>query len=107
MKSDIFLTENVADLNNADERDVTETSDNELAITNEDGVVTIRCPVYTLQLSVHDFIKANFSAKEVVAKVRKSPKRPTSRISERCSSTKTNLFLDWIVRPAGLNVFNA
>ena len=51
-------------------------------MTAEYGVITVRCAVHSLQLSVHDFFKANFSAKEVVSNVKISPKRPTNRISE-------------------------
>ena len=38
-------------------------------IAAEGEVITVRCAVYTLQQSMHDYFKANSSAKEVVSKV--------------------------------------
>ena len=78
MRSDFVLPENFADQNDEDECDITEAFDSELwkiLITAEDGVITVRSAVYTLQLSVHDFFKANSSAKEVVSKVKSAAKK--------------------------------
>ena len=44
---------------------MTEGSDSKLwedVITAEDGVITVGWAIYTLQLSVHDFFKANSNA---------------------------------------------
>ena len=46
-----------------------------MVITAEDGVITGRCAVYTLQRRGHDFFKANSSAKEAVSKVTNFSKR--------------------------------
>ena len=73
MRIDFALPENFADQNDEDECDVTKASDSEISedvISAEGGAITVRCAVYTLQLSVHDFFKANFSAKDVVSNVR-------------------------------------
>ena len=58
MSSDFALPKNFADQNDEDECDVTEAFDSELledVVTATDGIVIVRCAVYTLQLSVHDF----------------------------------------------------
>ena len=76
MRRNFALLENFADRNDEDECDVTEASDSELwedVLTAED--ITVRCIVHTLQLSVYDFLKAKFSAKEVVSKVRNVSKK--------------------------------
>ena len=78
MRTDFALPENFADENDEDKCDVTEASDSELwedVITAKDGFITIRYHVHTLQLSVRDFFKANFSAKEVVSKGRNVAKK--------------------------------
>ena len=57
--------------------DVTEASDSKLwknAITAENGVITVRYALHTLQLSVH-FFKTNSSAKDIVSKVRNGAKK--------------------------------
>ena len=56
-KSDFALPKNF-DQNDEDECEVTEASDRELweeIITAEDEVITVRCAVHSLQLSVHNF----------------------------------------------------
>ena len=78
MRSDFALPENFPDQSDEDECDVTEASDSELwedVITAEDGVITVKCAVHTLQLNEHDFFKANSSAKEAVSKVKKIDKK--------------------------------
>ena len=67
-----------ADQSDEDEYDVTKASDSEFwenVITAEEGVITVRCAAHTLQLSVHDFFKTNFSTKEAVSKVRNVVKK--------------------------------
>ena len=57
---------------------MTEASDSEFwenVITAEDGVITVRCAVHTLQLSVRAFFKTNFSTKEVVSKMRNAARK--------------------------------
>ena len=106
MGSDFALLESFSDQNDKDECDITEASDCELCedvLTAENGV-TVRCAVHTLQLSVHDFFKANSTAKKVVSKVRNAARKTHQRISGS-SSTTTNLFLDWIVRSVGVQRF--
>ena len=44
-------------------------------MTAEDGVIIVRCAVHSLQLSVHDFFKANFSTKDVVSNVKNLAKK--------------------------------
>ena len=105
LRSDFSLTENFADQNDENECDVTEASYialRKVVITAEGGVTAVRFDVCTLYLDVHDFFKSNSSAKAVVSKVKNSIEKTTSIIPESCSSTKTNLFLDWIVRPVGV-----
>ena len=60
MRSDLALPENFANQNDEDGCDVHEASDSGLwedVITTEDGIITVRCAVYTIQQSVHDFFK--------------------------------------------------
>ena len=78
MRSGFVLPQNFADQNHEDECDVNEASDSELCedvITAEDEVITVKCAIHTLQLRVHDFSKANSSAKEVVSKVKNVAKK--------------------------------
>ena len=109
MRRNFALPETFAEPNDEDELDViTEVCDSELredVITAADGVITVRCAVHTLQLSVHDFFKTNFSATELVSKVRNVAKKTYKQNIRDCSSTITNLFLDWIVKPVGVQRF--
>ena len=80
MRNDFALIENDGVQDDEDESDRCETSDNEIEVeaiglTAEDGVITVRCAVHTLQLSVHDFFEANFSVKEMVSKFRNVAKK--------------------------------
>ena len=78
MRSDFALPETFTQQNDENECDVTEASDSGLwedAITAEDVLNTVWCAVHTLQRRVHDFFKANFSAKEEVSKVRNLAKK--------------------------------
>ena len=68
------MPKSFGDQNDGDECDVTEVSDSELwedVITAKVGAITVKCAVYTLQLTVHDFFKANSNPKKVVSKVEK------------------------------------
>ena len=93
MRSDFALPENFPDQHGKDECDVTQASYSELwedVITAEDGVITIRCGVHTLQLSVLDFFNANANAKEVGSKVR----NVTIKTHKQNIIELFNLFLD-------------
>ena len=72
MRSNFALPENFSDQNDENECDVAEAPKSEFwedVTTAEDGVITANSVVCTLRLSVHDFFKANFSAKKVASKV--------------------------------------
>ena len=78
MRSNFALAESFSDQNDEDECDLTETSGSELwedVVTTEDGIITVRCAVHTLQPSVHDFFKTNSSAQDVVSKVKNVAKK--------------------------------
>ena len=82
MRSGFVLPQNFADQNHEDECDVTEASDSELfedVITAEDEVITIKCAIHTLQLRVHDFFKANSSAKRSGVKSNKCRQKDQQR----------------------------
>ena len=95
MRSDCALPKNFADQNDNHECNIPEASDNELwedVITAEDGVITVSYAVYTLQQSVHDFFKANFSGKEVVSKVRNVAKKSSKQNSREFFEHNNKLF---------------
>jgi len=78
MRSDFALAQQNCGSEDDDEHDVAETSDNELdveALTAEDGVMTVRCAVHTLQLSVHDFFRANSEVKDIISKAHNIAKK--------------------------------
>ena len=82
MRSDFALSEgeNILDQDVENDCDENQISPSGLEIKNEimtaeDGVITVRCAVHTLQLSVHDFFKANSNAREIVSKFRNVTKK--------------------------------